>query len=236
MSEQQSSKTVVRYDIVPGIDCVEFNADEKGEWVRWEEYESLEREYAYFRRLAAHDVEQLTQRAAVEPPACSRCDKVDDALAAAGFVGTDPCVGIRNLRALLDVARAAEPPDVARLAIDELKNIMNARRSDREYFADNTEFAEWAQSRARHTLGLIEAATVTKVDRCTCGAGGRTPASRPHDLTCPEREPSVETEAARCKQHVAAGQLCGLPLEPYAGCPVHDRPAQGTALSEEASQ
>jgi hypothetical protein len=34
----------------------------------------------------------------------------------------------------------------------ELRNIANAQRFNREYFDDDTAFAEWAQSRARHVL------------------------------------------------------------------------------------
>jgi hypothetical protein len=37
-------------------------------------------------------------------------------------------------------------------AVKELQNIVNAKRFDHETFADDTEFADWVQSRARHTL------------------------------------------------------------------------------------
>jgi hypothetical protein len=37
-------------------------------------------------------------------------------------------------------------------AVTELQNIVNAKRFDHETFADDTEFADWVQSRARHTL------------------------------------------------------------------------------------
>lgn len=37
-------------------------------------------------------------------------------------------------------------------AVTELQNIVNAKRFDRETFADDTEFADWAQNRARHIL------------------------------------------------------------------------------------
>lgn len=37
-------------------------------------------------------------------------------------------------------------------AIRELENIVNAKRFDRERFDSDTGFADWVQSRARHTL------------------------------------------------------------------------------------
>lgn len=46
--------------------------------------------------------------------------------------------------------------DVALFVMDlqqELRNIADAKRFDRERFDDDTSFADWAQSRARHVLG-----------------------------------------------------------------------------------
>jgi hypothetical protein len=40
-------------------------------------------------------------------------------------------------------------------AIAELNYIANAKRFDRDRFDDDTSFADWAQSRARHTLTLL---------------------------------------------------------------------------------
>lgn len=40
-------------------------------------------------------------------------------------------------------------------AREELSNIANAKRFDPEVFEDNKSFADWAQSRARHTLSSI---------------------------------------------------------------------------------
>lgn len=57
--------------------------------------------------------------------------------------------------------RASQPPD-ATLAIEELKNLINARRHDRRDFANDTEFVDWALNRARYTLGLIERDQSTK--------------------------------------------------------------------------
>lgn len=54
----------------------------------------------------------------------------------------------------------AQSPD-ASLAIEELKNIIRARRHDSDHFANDTEFAEWAIARARYTLALIDSATPT---------------------------------------------------------------------------
>lgn len=42
-------------------------------------------------------------------------------------------------------------------AAKELENIANAKRFDRECFADDTEFADWAQSRARHYAAIASA-------------------------------------------------------------------------------
>lgn len=49
-------------------------------------------------------------------------------------------------------------------AIAELRNIAEAKRFDREYFECDAEFADWAQSRARHTLAEIE-----RIDRKSAG-------------------------------------------------------------------
>lgn len=40
----------------------------------------------------------------------------------------------------------------------ELANIVHAERFNKSHFADDTEFADWAQSRARHQLAAIDAA------------------------------------------------------------------------------
>jgi ABC-type Na+ efflux pump permease subunit len=45
-----------------------------------------------------------------------------------------------------------------RVLEEELTNIAQARRFDRMYFDDDTAFADWAQSRARWTLGKADAA------------------------------------------------------------------------------
>ena len=42
----------------------------------------------------------------------------------------------------------------------ELENIVNARRFDRDIFFDDTEFADWAQNRARALLAAPEAVEV----------------------------------------------------------------------------
>lgn len=46
------------------------------------------------------------------------------------------------------------PNDVA---VQELRNIVEAKRFNRANFPDDTEFANWAQSRCRFILGRIEA-------------------------------------------------------------------------------
>lgn len=40
-------------------------------------------------------------------------------------------------------------------AVQELRNIVEAKRFDRERFDDDTAFADWAQSRGRHTLAAM---------------------------------------------------------------------------------
>lgn len=40
----------------------------------------------------------------------------------------------------------------------EVANIVHAERFNKSHFADDTEFADWAQSRARHQLAAIDAA------------------------------------------------------------------------------
>jgi len=39
--------------------------------------------------------------------------------------------------------------------LEELKNISNAKRFSREHFRDDTEFADWVQSRARFVLAKV---------------------------------------------------------------------------------
>jgi hypothetical protein len=56
------------------------------------------------------------------------------------------------LKEALDAPAAPSVEQDERGALDELSNIANAKRFDRETFADDTEFADWAQNRARHTL------------------------------------------------------------------------------------
>ena len=54
----------------------------------------------------------------------------------------------------------------------ELANIANARRLDRKAFRDDTEFADWAQSRCRHTLAATLPQPTSKESSeyiCKCG-------------------------------------------------------------------
>jgi len=46
----------------------------------------------------------------------------------------------------------AAPSGLTDSALKELSNIANAKRFDREYFEDDTSFADWVQSRARALL------------------------------------------------------------------------------------
>ena len=52
-------------------------------------------------------------------------------------------------------------------AVAELKNIVNAKRFDVDVFEGDTQFADWAQSRARFTISAIDAAIAS-------GAGEQT--------------------------------------------------------------
>ena len=69
----------------------------------------------------------------------------------------------RSVVALLDTKPA---PDVVRDAMDtavkELRNIVNAKRFDRPHFANDSCFADWAQSRAEYSLGIINAAIASE--------------------------------------------------------------------------
>ena len=46
-----------------------------------------------------------------------------------------------------------------RTSVEELRNIAGAKRFARSHFRDDTEFADWATSRARHTLSKIDGGT-----------------------------------------------------------------------------
>lgn len=59
----------------------------------------------------------------------------------------------QTILALIARVEAAER-DAAH-AIDELRNIANAKRFERPLFRDDGEWADWAQSRARHRLAAI---------------------------------------------------------------------------------
>jgi hypothetical protein len=76
---------------------------------------------------------------------CPHCDGTDKD----GHV--DGCL----IRRLVDAARPA-PLSAIEPAVQELRNIADAKRFDKERFRDDTEFADWAQSRARHTLARTE--------------------------------------------------------------------------------
>lgn len=80
----------------------------------------------------------------------------------------------RNLDELVqrldDIARLlaalnAEPVPAVDLAAQELRNIVNAKRFDRESFTSDTEFADWVQSRARHILASVPAVDLAEFKR-----------------------------------------------------------------------
>lgn len=64
----------------------------------------------------------------------------------------------------------------------ELRNIAEAKRSDREHFDDDTSFADWAQSRASHALGDDD-----------------WPEKSPHDVKCE----CAEVGPDYCPRHAA---------------------------------
>jgi len=66
-----------------------------------------------------------------------------------------------NNREIILAALRSSPSEQAR---DELRNIAFAKRHDPKVFSDDKEFADWAQSRARHTLGAIAASGGAKGD------------------------------------------------------------------------
>ena len=89
-----------------------------------------------------------------------------------------------------------------RAAIEELRNIANAKRFDHEMFADDTEFADWAQSRARHTLVHVTAPE----------------SSVPMELNCPScAEPHVDIGEWATRPHKTHQcQKCGREWRPFA--------------------
>ena len=66
---------------------------------------------------------------------------------ATGFLPEDKDASIAELKRQLAVHAKA---------IQELENIVNAKRFDRKMFRDDTEWADWAQSRARHALSSMK--------------------------------------------------------------------------------
>ena len=56
------------------------------------------------------------------------------------------------LAEVIDQQRAAAVAEAVKVLRGELQNIVNAKRFDHTRFADDTEFADWAQSRARAAL------------------------------------------------------------------------------------
>lgn len=57
-----------------------------------------------------------------------------------------------------EIKRLRAERDALGWARVELANIVHAERFNKSHFADDTEFADWAQSRARHQLAAIDAA------------------------------------------------------------------------------
>lgn len=74
---------------------------------------------------------------------------VVDAMLAANNIGR--AIQSRVTEAAFDAVN--RNADLGEAATQELRNIAEAKRFDRERFDDDTSFADWAQSRARHALG-----------------------------------------------------------------------------------
>lgn len=71
--------------------------------------------------------------------------------------GVNNAIKVDELIAALSAA-SPQPVEQTR-ALDELRNIAKATRFNREYFADDTAFADWAQSRARALLAAAQPAS-----------------------------------------------------------------------------
>lgn len=69
-------------------------------------------------------------------------------------MGNQPC----HNPACAERCDLVDPPvqGTADDAAAELRNIVNAERFNREHFRDDTEFADWAQNRARHALARAQ--------------------------------------------------------------------------------
>ena len=98
----------------------------------------------------------------------------------------------------------AELESAGMAAIRELENIVKAKRHDRSVFDDDTAFADWAQSRARHTLkecdpphdrrtlepwkatGMNEQGHADKMVRYCPECGLIGPVKRPAATCCPD--------------------------------------------------
>lgn len=72
-----------------------------------------------------------------------------------GHIGWMP-VELADWLVLSAALRGIVTPRVEAEAMRELENIVNAKRFDRKMFRDDTEWADWAQSRARHTLSRMK--------------------------------------------------------------------------------
>lgn len=64
------------------------------------------------------------------------------------------------------------------LAVQELENIANAKRHDRDHFQDDTEFANWARSRCQFTLEKIRVSAASPAARAMPDVIGGTPHER----------------------------------------------------------
>jgi hypothetical protein len=67
------------------------------------------------------------------------------------------------------LARTLAQPVEQTRALTELKNIAEAKRFNRDHFDDDTAFADWVQSRARHFLAAQPAQTEQPSPRCPEG-------------------------------------------------------------------
>ena len=114
-----------------------------------------------------------TQRALIRQ-AAERLEWCDEQLFKAVEKHLADAKTIRGLNDALETCRAnfkhetkqlrARDEEIAGLmsAVDELRNLVSAKRYDRSVFDDDTTFADWALSRCRFTLSKIDAALQEK--------------------------------------------------------------------------
>jgi hypothetical protein len=118
-------------------------------------------------------------------------------------------------RTALRAVIMAELESAGMVAIRELERIVNAKRFDRSVFDDDTAFADWAQSRARHTLKECDANAAmlglqrVRAEEALCAA------EEALGLLFHDFEPGTQTLQHAAWQKVR--EALGMPVLPYPG-------------------